>query len=156
MKKKATNNTKKQVNGPTGFSLWLVCNMWQRELRKALIDLDLTHAQYVLLHAACELGKGDDPITQIKLAHDTGTDKMMVSKILRTLETKKLLKRADLKTDNRAKNIVVTAKGLELCKLATDVVNDFEKTFFAPVAKNEKTLIKAFAKILKHGTHSND
>jgi DNA-binding MarR family transcriptional regulator len=156
MKKKATNNTKKHVTTPTGFSLWLVCNMWQRELRKALLNHDLTHAQYVLLQAACELGKSDDAITQIKLAQATGTDKMMVSKILRTLETKKLLKRADLKTDNRAKSIAVTSKGVELYGRATEVVNDFEKAFFAPIAKNEKTLVKAFAKILKHGPQNND
>lgn len=150
MKKKATNITKKAGNTPTGFTLWLVCNLWQRELRKALQPLDLTHAQYILLHAACELGMEKADITQIALANATGTDKMMVSKILRTLESKKLLKRSGLKTDNRAKSISATAKGLELCQKASEVVEDFEKTFFTPSAKNFKTFQKSLGKILRN------
>lgn len=132
-----------------GFTLWLVCNLWQRELRKELLNFDLTHAQYILLNAACELGKNKDAITQIKLAQVTGTDKMMVSKVLRTLESKKLLKRNDLKTDNRAKSIVVTPKGTDLCQKATDIVLAFEKTFFGPIDKNEKVFNKSLSKLLK-------
>jgi MarR family transcriptional regulator, organic hydroperoxide resistance regulator len=150
MKKKATNITKKAGNTPTGFTLWLVCNLWQRELRKALQPLDLTHAQYILLQAACDLGSEKTDITQITLANVTGTDKMMVSKILRTLEGKKLLKRAGLKTDNRAKNITVTAKGMELCQKASAVVDGFEDTFFHPAAKNLKTFQKSLGKILRN------
>ncbi len=84
-----------------GFTLWQVSNLWQRELRKKLFPLNLTHAQYLLLQSVCRLSEDKDlEITQIRLAQDTDSDKMMVSKVLRTLETKKLLKRADLKTDN--------------------------------------------------------
>ncbi|HYG14871.1 MAG TPA: MarR family transcriptional regulator [Bacteroidia bacterium] len=150
MKKKATNITKKAGNVPTGFTLWLVCNLWQRELRKALQPLDLTHAQYILLNAACDLGSEKTDITQVILANATGTDKMMVSKILRTLEGKKLLKRAGLKTDNRAKSITVTARGMELCQKASEVVDSFEKTFFTPAAKNLKSFQKSLGKILRN------
>lgn len=149
MKKKDSNSVKNQPAGHTGFVMWLVCNLWQRELKKALLQLDLTHAQYILLQAACELGKEKNAITQINLAQRTGTDKMMVSKILRTLEKKKLLKRADMKTDNRAKNITVTTKGNSLYLEAATIVHHFEKKFFSPVMKNEKTVHKSLLKILK-------
>ncbi|HEY0518719.1 MAG TPA: hypothetical protein VGC84_04425, partial [Ilumatobacteraceae bacterium] len=32
-----------------GFVLWQVATVWQREIRDALADLELTHAQFVLL-----------------------------------------------------------------------------------------------------------
>lgn len=149
MKKKGSSPKKQSLTHTTGFTLWQVCNLWQRELRKALLPLDLTHAQYLLLQSACELGKEGDDITQIRMAQDTGTDKMMVSKVLRTLESKKLLKRADLKTDNRAKKITVTPKGSDLYEKSRVVVEQFENGFFEPASKNEKALTKALQKLLK-------
>jgi|MDTD01.2.fsa_nt_gb DNA-binding MarR family transcriptional regulator len=156
MKKKGSSQKKQNLTQTTGFTLWQVCNLWQRELRKALLPLDLTHAQYLLLQSACELSNGEDDITQIKLAQDTNTDKMMVSKVLRTLETKKLLKRADLKTDNRAKKITVTPKGIEMYEKAKVVVEAFEAEFFLPAAKNEKALTKALGKLLKNQPEVED
>lgn len=150
MKKKGSSPKKQSLPQTIGFTLWQVCNLWQRELRKALLPLDLTHAQYLLLQSACELSTGDDDITQIKLAQDTNTDKMMVSKVLRTLETKKMLKRVDLKTDNRAKKITVTPKGIEMYEKSKVIVDNFENSFFLPAAKNEKALAKALGKLLKN------
>lgn len=139
--------TSKQLNG---FTLWLVCNLWQREMRKALLPFGLTHAQFILLKAAYDLTQQkEEDISQMKLALTTGTDKMMVSKILRTLEAKKLLKRGDMKTDSRAKKITLTPKGAELYKNSLEVVEEFEKNFFLPAIKNEKGLTKALSKILK-------
>jgi hypothetical protein len=33
----------------TGFLLWQVTNLWQREIKKALERYELTHSQFVLL-----------------------------------------------------------------------------------------------------------
>jgi DNA-binding MarR family transcriptional regulator len=151
MKKKSSGEKKTESNEITlGFTLWQVSNLWQRELRKKLFPLDLTHAQYLLLQSVCKLSTDKDlEITQIRLAQDTGSDKMMVSKVLRTLEGKKLLKRADLKTDNRAKKITVTSKGKDLYEKAKALVEEFEKEFFVPSAKQEKALTKGLHKLLK-------
>lgn len=151
MKKKSSGGKKAETNVVTlGFTLWQVSNLWQRELRKELFPLDLTHAQYLLLQSVCKLSEDKDlEITQIRLAQDTGSDKMMVSKVLRTLEAKKLLKRADLKTDNRAKKITITAKGKDLNEKARVLVEDFEKEFFVPSEKQEKALTKGLQKLLK-------
>lgn len=145
------NNPKKSNKELTGFTLWLVCNLWQREMRRALLPFDLTHAQFILLKAAHDLSQQtEQDISQMKLANVTGTDKMMVSKILRTLEAKKLLKRAGMKTDSRAKKVTITPKGIELFSESQLVVEDFERDFFLPAIKNEKGLTKALSKILKN------
>lgn len=149
-KKESSEKAPKTATTTLGFSLWQVSNLWQRELRKKLYPLDLTHAQYLLLQSACILSEDkENEITQIRLAQDTGSDKMMVSKVLRTLEGKKLLRRADLKTDNRAKKITVTARGREMYEQAKELVTAFESEFFLPAAKNEKGLTKALQKLLK-------
>lgn len=151
--KEKSGNKKKTASGEVtlGFTLWQVSNLWQRELRKKLFPLNLTHAQYLLLQSACRLSENKDlEITQIMLAQDTDSDKMMVSKVLRTLETKKLLKRADLKTDNRAKKITVTKKGQEMYVDAKVLVNSFEEEFFATAEKHSKGLVKGLQKLLKN------
>lgn len=152
MKQKSKSKKKTTAGDLTlGFTLWQVSNLWQRELRKKLFPLNLTHAQYLLLQSACRLSEDKDlEITQIRLAQDTDSDKMMVSKVLRTLETKKLLKRADLKTDNRAKKITVTNKGNEMYANAKVLVDDFEKEFFEIAEKHEKGLVKGLQKLLKN------
>ena len=33
----------------TGFLMWKVTNLWQREIKKALKKFELTHSQFVLL-----------------------------------------------------------------------------------------------------------
>jgi hypothetical protein len=33
----------------SGFLLWQVTNLWQREIKKALSPFDLTHSQFVIL-----------------------------------------------------------------------------------------------------------
>ena len=150
--KEKSGNKKKATKGDVtlGFTLWQVSNLWQRELRKKLFPLNLTHAQYLLLQSACKLSDDKDlEITQIRLAQDTDSDKMMVSKVLRTLEEKKLLKRADLKTDNRAKKITVTNKGLDMYGEAKVLVESFENDFFAPVEKHAKGLTKGLLKLQK-------
>lgn len=152
MKDKSDKKKSKGNDLTLGFTLWQVSNLWQRELRKKLYPLNLTHAQYLLLQSACRLSEdNDEEITQIRLAQDTDSDKMMVSKVLRTLETKKLLKRADLKTDNRAKKITVTNKGKEIYIDAKVLVESFETEFFAAAEKHEKGLVKGLQKLLKNG-----
>ncbi len=151
MKRKSGNKKRAEGNSVTlGFTLWQVSNLWQRELRKKLFPLNLTHAQYLLLQSVYKLSEDKDVvITQIRLAQNTGSDKMMVSKVLRTLEGKKLLKRTGLKADNRAKKITLTAKGIALNEEARILVENFEKEFFVPAEKHEKALTKGLLKLLK-------
>ncbi len=77
----------------SGFLLWQVTNLWQREIRKALEQYDLTHSQFVLLASTHWLTLQNKDVTQVLLSMHTKIDPMTTSKVLRPLQTKGLLKR---------------------------------------------------------------
>lgn len=120
----------------TGFLLWQVTNLWQRELRKALEQFDLTHAQFVLLASSHWLNLQNEEVTQISLSNHTKIDPMTTSTVLRTLQTKNLIQRKEHSTDTRAKAIVLTEKGVDVVGKAVRVVEDFDNAFFASLAEN--------------------
>ena len=102
-----------------GFLLWQVTNLWQRELKKALEKLDLTHAQFVLLASTLWLSQHQEDVTQVILSSHTKIDPMTTSTVLRTLQKKGLLSRQEHSTDTRAKTVVQRTKnckaGREAC-----------------------------------------
>jgi len=113
-----------------GFLLWQVTNFWQREIKKALERFDLTHAQFVVLASAYQLGQQAAPVTQIALAEHARIDKMMTSKLLRTLEKRGLLVRAEHEQDTRAKAIALTLAGTKMAVQAVWAVEEFDAKFF--------------------------
>jgi len=131
-----------------GFGIWELSNLWQRQFNQELEPTGLTHAQFLILAGACELsreaGQGISQSTIAKWAH---TDKMMTSKLVRTLTAKKFLKRGESKTDSRANTVSPTDRGIKACKQATAVMQRFEKAFFAPLRK-EKGVTKRIEQIV--------
>lgn len=119
----------------TGFLLWQVTNLWQREIKKALEKYDLTHSQFVLL--ACILWHTSDKqnVTQILLSNHTKIDPMTTSTVLRTLQTKGLIKRQEHETDTRSKTVRLTETGLNITKQAIKTVEQFDKQFFGSLDK---------------------
>ncbi|HEY5221444.1 MAG TPA: MarR family transcriptional regulator [Microbacteriaceae bacterium] len=118
-----------------GLTLWHVTNRWQAAMRAALAPHGITHVQYVLLaclvwlHAA-EPGR---QLTQAELADFAGTDVMMTSQVLRTLEAKGLIQRAQHPTDGRARVLLPTKIGITAARRATHDVEDADAIFFASV-----------------------
>jgi DNA-binding MarR family transcriptional regulator len=114
-----------------GFALWRVAAIWQREVRAALTEVELTHAQFVLLVSAAWLqAAGDAPVTQALISAHANTDAVMTSEVLRTLEQKKLVRRLPHPTDARAKQIVLTAAGKKLSRRAVALVESVDEAFF--------------------------
>ena len=91
---KSTDNTfgVAKAEDSTGFLLWQVTNLWQREIKKALQKYDLTHSQFVLLASIHWLTLQDQSVTQILLSSHTKIDPMTTSTVLRTLQKKELVK----------------------------------------------------------------
>ena len=122
----------------SGFVLWQVTNLWQRQVRHALSEVGLTHVQFVLL--AC-LGwlteKGDQPVTQVMLAAQARTDVMMTSKVLRALEEMGLIARVEHPDDPRAKSLTVTPAGREMVYRAVRLVDAVDRGFFAALGEGE-------------------
>lgn len=119
-----------------GFLLWQVTNLWQREIKKALEEFDLTHSQFVLLASIHWLRINKQDVTQIVLSNHTKIDPMTTSTVLKALQTKKLLKRQEHQTDTRAKLVVLTEAGSKVAKQAIKIVEQFDKHFFSVLGKN--------------------
>lgn len=122
----------------SGFLLWQVTNLWQREIKKALEPYDLTHSQFVLMASIHWLTLKNELVTQIVLSTHTKIDPMTTSTVLRTLQTKGFVKRIEHPTDTRAKIVTITESGKEIIKKAVVSVESFDTDFFTPIAENNK------------------
>ena len=113
-------------------------NLWQREINKALKQYKLTHSQFVLMASIHRLTSQNHGATQIVLSAHTKIDPMTTSTVLRTLQTKGLIKRQEHKTDTRAKTVELTGTGLKNIKKAIKTVEQLDKQFFASLDKPTK------------------
>lgn len=114
----------------TGFLLWQVTNLWQREIRKALETYDLTHSQFVILANILYLQEKQHQCTQILISTTTKIDPMTTSAILKTLETKNFILRKENPLDTRAKLVHLTDLGSRITKQAVNIVEGFDEKFF--------------------------
>ncbi|MBN9286099.1 MULTISPECIES: MarR family transcriptional regulator [Flavobacterium] len=130
MKNKDNTFSVERSEDSTGFLLWQVTNLWQREIKKALEKYELTHAQFVLLASTHWLALQKQDVTQILLSNHTKIDPMTTSTVLRTLQTKGFIRRKEHQTDTRAKTVELTAAGLKNIKQAIVAVEEFDKQFF--------------------------
>lgn len=121
----------KSADESSGFLLWQVTNLWQREIKKALTPFNITHSQFVLMASIHWLTLHKTEVTQIILSNHTKIDPMTTSTVLRTLEKKKILKRQESQIDTRAKIIELTEEGINVTKSAIIVVEKFDNQFFS-------------------------
>ena len=137
---KQTDNTfsVEKPEESSGFLLWQVTNLWQREIKKALESYDLTHSQFVLMASIHWLTLHKQDVTQILLSSHTKIDPMTTSTVLRTLQAKGLLQRQEHLTDTRAKTVGLTDNGKKIIKQAIKTVEIFDKTFFETLADKTK------------------
>lgn len=121
---------KRPLDSP-GYLLGQLTMLWQRKLKRVLDPLDLTHTQFALLCALAWLSRESDNVTQIDIANQGNADRMMVSKVLRTLEEKKFITRQEHKTDTRAKTISLTESGETVLQKAIIAVESADIAFFS-------------------------
>lgn len=117
-----------------GFLLGQVTMLWQRKQKRVLDPLNLTHTQFVLMSALAWLSRENDSVTQVDIANLSNADRMMVSKVLRTLEEKKFITRREHQTDTRAKIIQLTAEGADVLQKAVVKVESADFEFFSTIA----------------------
>ena len=124
-----------------GFLLWRVTLRWQRLMTATLRPFSLTHVQFVLLASLWWLSEmRHEAPSQRRLAEFAGTDKMMTSQVLRALEARGLIDRADDPEDSRARRLAVTARGAELGQAAIIAVEAADRSFFTPAGDPERVL----------------
>ena len=132
----------------SGFLLWQVTNLWQREIKKALEKYDLTHSQFVLMASIHWLTLNKIEVTQIILSSHTKIDPMTTSTVLRTLQTKGLLQRQEHSTDTRAKTVALTENGKKIIKQAVKTVESFDEQFFSVLGDKTKDFNKKLQSLL--------
>jgi len=121
-----------------GYLLNQLHLIWQRRVKNVLDPLNLTHTQFVLLASIAWLTNQKDELTQVELAIANNYDRMMVSKVLRTLQSKNLIERQEHSTDTRAKVVILTSKGKKLLQTALTKVERMDMDFFEILGDNVK------------------
>jgi DNA-binding MarR family transcriptional regulator len=132
----------KSTSDSPGYLLGQVTMLWQRKQKRVLDPLDLTQTQFVLLAALGWLSKKSDAVTQVDIANQSNADRMMVSKVLRTLEDKGFITRQEHQTDTRAKIIRLTPEGETVLQKALIEVENADLAFFSSL----NTKLSAFNK----------
>lgn len=138
----------KSPNDSPGYLLGQLTMLWQRKLKKVLDPLDLTQTQFVLLAALGWLSKKNKAVTQVDIANQSNADRMMVSKVLRTLEDKKFITRQEHKTDTRAKTIQLTTGGELVLQQAIIAVENADLDFFATLGTNLSSFNKNMVQLI--------
>ena len=126
-----------------GFRLWHVKHAFVRRLEAALLPLGLTHMQYMMLRAADYLAQAGEQPTQARMAEGTGTDRMMVSKVLRLLEAKGLVVRPVHPDDARAHHVVLTEAGRRMVARAIPVAMQTQAEFFGRLGPDRAAALGA-------------
>ena len=147
MKNKDNTFSVEKAEDSSGFLLWQVTNLWQREIKKALEKYDLTHSQFVLLASIHWLHLNMQEVTQIILSSHTKIDPMTTSTVLRTLQKKGLIQRQEHATDTRAKTVELTHEGIEIVKQAIITVENFDKAFFS-ILENQTPIFNQQLQVL--------
>ena len=126
----------KSPNESPGYLLGKMTLLWQRKQKKVLDPLNLTQTQFVLLTALGWLSRENENVTQIDIANQGNADRMMVSKVLRTLEGKKYISRHEHQTDTRAKVIKLTDEGAKVLQKALTAIENADIEFFSAIGNN--------------------
>lgn len=147
MPKKIEFQFKKPEDSP-GYLLGQLTTLWQRKQKKVLDPLDLTITQFVMLAALVWLSKTSDAVTQVDIANQSNSDRMMVSKVLRTLEDKKFISRQEHETDTRAKTIRMTSAGETVLQKALQKVESTDIEFFSALGTKLATFNAEMLKLI--------
>lgn len=131
-----------------GFLLWQTTMVWQRLIKKALENYDISHAQFVIMATLLWFDAHRMDTTQVRIVNWTKLDKMTVSKSLKKLVAMGIVKRIEHETDTRAKSVFLTTKGKALAKKLIPLVEGVDAKFFERVSKDRQAqLISIFKQL---------
>ncbi|MBN9412536.1 MAG: winged helix-turn-helix transcriptional regulator [Candidatus Paracaedimonas acanthamoebae] len=131
-----------------GFLLWQSTIIWQRLIKKALDQHNISHSQFVIMALLLWFKGHHYDTTQTLIINWSKLDKMTVSKSLKKLVSQGLVQRFELETDTRAKTVVLTDKGENLVHQLVPIVEKIDAEFFGKVVKNDKKLLTQILKKL--------
>jgi DNA-binding MarR family transcriptional regulator len=113
-----------------GFWLHHAALAWRAELDARLRPLDLTPTQFMLLASVGWLTHVSGPPTQQQVADQAGADRMMTSRVVRTLADRGLLVRQPDESDAHVLRLSLTPAGRRVVAAATRAARDIDDQFF--------------------------
>lgn len=122
--------------------LWRVSNEWQRVMRDALAEYELSHVQFVLLASTVWLEDQNIKVSQAAIVRQTAIDKMMVSDVTKTLESKGFVKRHKDPQDGRAQVLTATPIGEKTLRGAMKAVEKANRSFFGRSHFGQDTIVE--------------
>jgi len=137
----------------TGYLLARSAQLWRKALVEAIKPLDLTDTQYFLLSISHHLQQKHFQVTQALIAQHGEMDTMMVSQVIRRMESKGFLRRTPHPTDSRAKVITLTTAGTQTLSRARSHIMNAARVFFQPL-DNEENFNQQLRKLYE--THIKD
>lgn len=137
----------------SGFLLWQTTMIWQRQIRKALEQYNVSHAQFMIMATLMWFEAHHYDTTQILIVHWSKLDKMTVSKSLKKLVQMGFVNRIEHEVDTRAKSVLLTEKGKEMVRALVPIVEGIDSTFFSKASVAEqKSLVQILAKLTTGST----
>jgi DNA-binding MarR family transcriptional regulator len=131
-----------------GFLLWRISTSWRSSIEAVLKKLGLTHPQFVVLATVGWMTRHGRFATQINVGTLAGLDPNTTSQIIKGLEKKKYVKRAQA-SDGRAKNVALTEQGSRILQKALPAVEKADGAFFETLTKKEMSaFIALFQKLM--------
>jgi DNA-binding MarR family transcriptional regulator len=128
-----------------GFWLHHAALAWRAELDQRLRTIGLTPTQFMLLASAGWLEHTQGPPTQQQVAAQAGADRMMTSKVVKTLEDGGLLVRKTDPSDSRAYRLRLTAKGRKLTRQGTEIARTLDTEYFGDTPDTLRTTLRHIA-----------
>jgi DNA-binding MarR family transcriptional regulator len=122
-----------------GFLFWKTFNAWSRLLRVELDKLELTQVQYSIMAAVTYLGSTQEHVSQQDVANQLAMDKMMVSDVVKALETKKMILRKPHPQDGRSFSISLTESAKQQFRKAVPIVENTDENFFGTLSSKQRS-----------------
>ncbi len=127
-----------------GFKINKVANNLNSLFNHMLQPFDIAIEQRVTLEIIFQ----EKEATLTKISNTLSKDKTTISRTLRTLEKKELIKKALSKDDKRVSFIVLTKKGEETLKASQDSTRKFREALLSKLDEDEReTLFRLLNKV---------
>jgi DNA-binding MarR family transcriptional regulator len=114
----------------TGFLVYQLNLLWQRQLAQALSPVGITHVQFAVLAATWHLAEGGQLPRQGEVSDYARVSAAMTSTVMTTLLGRGWVVRAADQRDGRASRLAVTDAGYAMLEQAVVVMRQAENDFF--------------------------
>jgi DNA-binding MarR family transcriptional regulator len=130
----------------TGFLLYHANLAWQRALADAFAPLSITHAQFAVLLAAWQLGRGGQLPLQREVADYVRFHPTQTSNVMNVLLERQWVVRVADQDDGRASRVKVTEQGIAVATQAIELLQAAEERFFVP-GRDTQALVRGLRAI---------